>query len=212
MDYNKIYNTLIEYRKQNTPNGYVENHHILPKSLGGTDNKDNLVLLTGREHWVAHLLLHKIHNCQQTAFACHIMSMRREGRGIPQIRNSRLYEHVRKEHAKYVSKLNKKTHIGENNSQYGTMWICNLDLKENKKISKDDDIPDGWVKGRNKWKENHLILKRKRDKIKALDSAKRIFNDFEKSGLSLREYANNHYKYSHVSLFKLFKKYNFNVA
>jgi hypothetical protein len=32
------------------------------------------------------------------------------------------------------------------------MWICNTELEENKKISKDSDIPEGWVKGRNKWK------------------------------------------------------------
>ena len=44
---------------------------------------------------------------------------------------------------------------GEANSQYGTMWICNIDLEENKKISKDDIIPEGWVKGRNKWKPKY---------------------------------------------------------
>lgn len=34
-----------------------ERHHILPKSLGGTNEKSNLVLLTPREHFLAHLLL-----------------------------------------------------------------------------------------------------------------------------------------------------------
>ena len=40
---------------------------------------------------------------------------------------------------------------GERNSQYGTIWIYNLELKESKKIKK-DDFPnwkqDGWLKGR----------------------------------------------------------------
>ena len=40
---------------------YTEKHHILPKSLGGTNDKDNLVLLTFREHIIAHLLLARIH-------------------------------------------------------------------------------------------------------------------------------------------------------
>ena len=31
------------------------------------------------------------------------------------------------------------------------MWISNIELKENKKISKDSTIPEGWVTGRNKW-------------------------------------------------------------
>jgi hypothetical protein len=35
---------------------------------------------------------------------------------------------------------------GSKNSQYGTMWITNG--KENKKIKKNDDIPNEWYKGR----------------------------------------------------------------
>lgn len=35
---------------------------------------------------------------------------------------------------------------GENNHQYGTMWITNG--SKNKKIQKDQEIPDGWRKGR----------------------------------------------------------------
>ena len=37
---------------------------------------------------------------------------------------------------------------GEKNSQYGTMWIYNSTTRENKKISKEQDIPEGWMKGR----------------------------------------------------------------
>lgn len=40
---------------------------------------------------------------------------------------------------------------GETNSQYGTCWIFNQDLKENKKIKKEDlndFIENGWLKGR----------------------------------------------------------------
>jgi len=37
---------------------------------------------------------------------------------------------------------------GERNSQFGTMWIHNLELQISKKISKADTIQDGWVKGR----------------------------------------------------------------
>jgi hypothetical protein len=36
--------------------------------------------------------------------------------------------------------------IGEKNSQYGTVWITNG--TENKKIKKEENIPDGWYKGR----------------------------------------------------------------
>ena len=39
---------------------YFESHHILPKSLGGTNCKNNLVLLTAREHYICHWLLLKM--------------------------------------------------------------------------------------------------------------------------------------------------------
>lgn len=62
-------------------------------------------------------------------------------------------------HKKYWSSLTEEEKekrisncYGENSPQYGTMWITNIELKENKKISKHDKIPEGWIKGRKiKW-------------------------------------------------------------
>ena len=39
---------------------YIEQHHVIPRSLGGVDSKENLVRLTAREHFVCHLLLTKM--------------------------------------------------------------------------------------------------------------------------------------------------------
>lgn len=62
--YSKWYYNLIEKAKTaNRFKGdgeYYEEHHIRPKSLGGKDIVDNLVLLTAKEHFVAHLLLFKM--------------------------------------------------------------------------------------------------------------------------------------------------------
>ena len=41
-----------------------------------------------------------------------------------------------------------KLRTGDKNSQFGMMWIMNSESGESKKIKKDADIPDGWVKGR----------------------------------------------------------------
>ena len=41
-------------------NVYYERHHIIPKSMGGSDTVDNLVYLTAKEHFLSHLLLTKI--------------------------------------------------------------------------------------------------------------------------------------------------------
>lgn len=54
--------------------GYHEKHHILPRSLAGTDTAENLVLLTAKEHYVCHHLLVKMtsgtaHEKMKHAFA-----------------------------------------------------------------------------------------------------------------------------------------------
>lgn len=61
MNYQNIYNNLIDKRLNIILEFNYEIHHILPKTLGGNDSKDNLVRLTPREHYIAHLLLTKIH-------------------------------------------------------------------------------------------------------------------------------------------------------
>jgi hypothetical protein len=70
MNYDKVYNNLInkaqiELRKK-LKRGYenyvyYENHHIIPVCLNGSGSKENKVLLTAREHYVAHKLLFYIY-------------------------------------------------------------------------------------------------------------------------------------------------------
>lgn len=62
MNYQKIYNDLINKRKLTPPkNCYTERHHVIPVCMKGTNKKENLVPLTAREHYIAHALLVKIH-------------------------------------------------------------------------------------------------------------------------------------------------------
>lgn len=65
MKYEIIYNNLMrraKFRELNNifTNLPLEQHHIKPRSMGGSDNANNLVLLTVREHFLAHLLLFKM--------------------------------------------------------------------------------------------------------------------------------------------------------
>lgn len=71
MDYTKHYQALVTTRKERILSGdvYFEKHHILPKSMGGTDHPNNLVNLTAREHFLAHWLLWRIHRNRKTAWA-----------------------------------------------------------------------------------------------------------------------------------------------
>lgn len=61
MDYQRIYNQIVERAKNRKLEGYKEKHHILPKCMGGLDIKENLVELTAREHFLCHMLLCKIY-------------------------------------------------------------------------------------------------------------------------------------------------------
>lgn len=62
MDYTKIYNQIIERSKTEVRNRgcgvYYEAHHIIPRCLGGSNDKSNISLLTAKEHRVAHACLH----------------------------------------------------------------------------------------------------------------------------------------------------------
>ena len=58
--------------------------------------------------------------------------------------------------AKRKETFRKRKHSqGENNSQFGRIWISNVLTKEVKRITINDIIPDGWVRG----KKGHLITK-----------------------------------------------------
>ena len=50
-----------------------------------------------------------------------------------------------------IGLANSISQSGNKNSQFGTMWITNQELKESKKILKGQPIPDGWVKGRKQY-------------------------------------------------------------
>ena len=61
MNYEHHYNLLIERDFARSISGYSENHHIIPKCMGGSDDESNLVKLTAEEHYIAHLLLVKMY-------------------------------------------------------------------------------------------------------------------------------------------------------
>jgi hypothetical protein len=100
MDYQKIYSNLIAKCKARPAfEGYSETHHIVPKSLGGhKTDPSNLVVLTAREHFIAHFLLAKMHGGTQW------LSINRMRGNDGFYINSRLYEIARREIAKETSK------------------------------------------------------------------------------------------------------------
>lgn len=60
--YTKWYYSIINKRiaSPHSISVYTENHHIIPKSMGGSNKKENLVRLSAREHFLSHWLLTKM--------------------------------------------------------------------------------------------------------------------------------------------------------
>lgn len=100
MDYQKIYNSLIDNATHRILITSFERHHIVPVSMGGSNLKTNLVNLTPREHFIAHMLLWRIHRNVSMSYALWQMSHTR-GQRI----NGRMYEVLRSQIASQVSKL-----------------------------------------------------------------------------------------------------------
>ena len=82
MDYQRIYEQLIQSARDNPPVGCKERHHIVPVCLGGPNTKDNLIDFTPEQHFLAHQLLLKIYpNNPGILAAAVLMSGRKSYRG-----------------------------------------------------------------------------------------------------------------------------------
>ena len=147
MNYQTIYNKLIarSSTRKTDADEYYESHHIIPRCLGGSDDRENLANLTAREHFIAHLCLVKIYPGNGALVRAAVMMACGSARHKRSA--NRIYEWLRKKHSVAMQKLQG----GTNNSQFGSIWIFNKSLKENKKIKANDLstwTAQGWEPGR----------------------------------------------------------------
>jgi hypothetical protein len=169
MNYLKIYEQLIDRAKKenrdHTSNTTYERHHIFPKCMGGEGKTtqwrthSNIVVLTPREHYLAHMLLCEIYpEVLKLKFALWAMS-NQLGENRKYKISSRQYERAResylllvkkvpktKEHRKNLSKALK----GRKRGEFGESHKINISkstkgirkTKEHKKnLSKSKSIP-----------------------------------------------------------------------
>ncbi len=118
MNYIKLYNTCIEYFKSTTAieqliirNSldkrilknvlYTETHHILPRSLGGSDSIDNLIILLPEEHLFIHKLRYKAFNNREDMLAVRFVLNGLNNKNQGSFSESRLYltKHILKGYA-----------------------------------------------------------------------------------------------------------------
>lgn len=53
----KYYDFINECKLKNYSNDIVNKHHIIPRHMGGSDDEDNIILLSVEDHCIAHILL-----------------------------------------------------------------------------------------------------------------------------------------------------------
>jgi len=210
MNYSVIYEQLIAkgVLRSTTKDGVWETHHIVPKCMGGSNSKDNLVKLTPEEHYLAHQLLIKIYpDCGSLIHAAIMMGVGRS--------SNKIYGWLKRKHIELM-----KTKTGIRNNRYGTRWIHNKDLKENRVILKTDIIPEGWTVGRvmnfdksddkpkRSVKQANIESAYKRNQVTE-GRAHRLFNSYLTSGCkSINEFSKTDLcNVSQPALSMLWKKY-----
>lgn len=170
MNYQKIYNQIINRAKNRKLTGYSERHHIIPRCMGGVDIKSNLVRLTAKEHFICHKLLTEIYPNESglhyaTFRMTHIINAIGEERDyrIGAREYQRLKENIGRPQSeetkqKIRESLTGITHSDEVNKKKGRSGELNVSKRKDirKKISKA-------LKGRvlsNEWKQKISESKR----------------------------------------------------
>lgn len=105
MDYQKIYNQIIERAKNRTLTCYTEKHHILPRCMGGSDKIENIAVLTAREHFLCHMLLCEIYPQEyKLKHALFLMAIgKQKVKEKTYVISSRVYERLKIEYSKMLA-------------------------------------------------------------------------------------------------------------
>jgi hypothetical protein len=186
MDYKRIYEKIVQKAKiENrikSQSLYYESHHILPKCLGGSNNKENLILLTPKEHFICHLLLMKIYENDKNSYLkmCRAFNMMATS-------NSKQNRYITsRTFQKFKEKMYGPEGIlkGENAPFFGKTFS-----KETREKIRERQLSNNSMKGKKPWnfgknKDNDERLKNYGKKISESTKGKRIVSDEHRQKLS----------------------------
>lgn len=113
------YFDIINKSKSRSVSGYTEKHHIIPKSLGGSNSKSNIVALTAREHFICHRLLTKMVTSEfksKMVYALWIMNAGNKKQYRSRM-TSTLYEKIKTEYAELVRQKRVGNKLSEETKQ-----------------------------------------------------------------------------------------------
>jgi hypothetical protein len=128
--YYKIISNAISQNRVKNSIDYFEKHHIIPKCLGGNNTKNNLVLLSAKEHFICHILLTKMVEKNTDIWfklAWAVTAFRRNNKHQSQrVICSRLYETIRKDISTYrKATYDREADIDRRQKISNTMKIVN---------------------------------------------------------------------------------------
>jgi len=138
--------------------GLFDKHHIVPKYKGGTDEFDNMVIVSRTCHTMFHYCNWKLWGNKEDYIAyrglASQISKEEIIKEISSMTGKRSYENKTGLFALSVEEKKKYSSIGGKKAgkyMSQSMWINNG--TQNKRILKTDLLPDGWIKGKVKKKE-----------------------------------------------------------
>jgi hypothetical protein len=158
--YTKTYYSIITRAKSRSSlTCYTEKHHIIPKSLGGSNNSENLVCLTAKEHFICHLLLPKMtvgDQKRKMVYAAWRMSVQGKPNQDRYQVSSKIYEMIKTQRSAYL-----KTLVGPLSPNFG-----------NKTGRTSDDFTPEWRskisasrKGKSSWNKGVSRTEEEKSKI-----------------------------------------------
>ena len=178
MNYKKIYDSLMESRfklksereiKRKDKIERYEIHHIIPRTLHGTNSEENLIILTLREHFMSHYMLHKIYGGRMSyAFKAMCDFKRYKDYTI----SAREYEKLKTLFANTISEFTKKRFENPNARIYlsefqKTLWETDSEYKRKRlEFLKSDEKRKATSDGVKNWiANNNEVFQEKMDKI-----------------------------------------------
>jgi|LakMenE01Jun11ns_1017448.scaffolds.fasta_scaffold9559875_1 hypothetical protein len=170
MYYEKIYNQIIERAKVRVLKGYKEKHHIIPKCMGGVNDKENLVDLTAKEHFICHKLLCKIYpNSDKLKFALWAMcNLKNAAHQRNYIISASEYSYIREMVS--ISKTGKNSRLSK--------YIPSAETRKKLSDANKGQVP--WNKGLEGYRKGSLKTDDHKDKISKALKGRIISEDTKK--------------------------------
>lgn len=134
MNYQRIYDQIIKRAKIRQIEGYIEKHHITPRCIEGSDDKNNIVQLTAREHFICHMLLCEMYpNEPKLKHALFLMSIGKQKAKNKHYKISgRTYERLKLEYALFLTGKKQKDKTKQKKSESMKLVWANKTDEEKK--------------------------------------------------------------------------------